>query len=84
MSDPLISKNVRHNGKVIPVLIKHYSITHMGNENTDPCFLDIGNGWRRVVVRFRIRPLHLLGMNPSTHWIGGWLGHRGGLDNMGM
>jgi hypothetical protein len=52
-----------------------------GSECIDPRFLDLGTGWRRV-AGFTPRPLYLWGKNPRTHWIGGWVGPRVGLDNM--
>jgi hypothetical protein len=41
--------------------------------------LDLGTRWRWV-VSFTPRPLYPQRKNPSTHWIGGWEGPRGGLD----
>jgi hypothetical protein len=34
------------------------------------------------VVSFTLQPLHPRERTPSTHWIGGWVGPRAGLDNV--
>jgi hypothetical protein len=41
--------------------------------------LDLDTSWRRV-VSFTPRPLYTRGNSPGTHWIGGWVGPRTGLD----
>jgi hypothetical protein len=38
----------------------------------DPCFLELGTGWTRV-VSFTPLPLYRRGKSPGTHWIGGWV-----------
>jgi hypothetical protein len=47
----------------------------------DPHFLDLGTKWRSV-VSFMHRPLYSPGNDPGTHWIGGWMGPRAGLNAM--
>jgi hypothetical protein len=48
----------------------------------DPHFLDLGNSWRWV-VSFRPRPLYTPRKEPpGTHWIGGWVNPRAGLDDV--
>jgi hypothetical protein len=47
----------------------------------DPHFVDLRTGWRRV-VSFTPRPLYTRERAPSTHWIGGWVSHRAGLDDV--
>jgi hypothetical protein len=44
-------------------------------------FLDLGTSWRRVVssMSLLLPPPPQLG----THWVGGWVDPRVGLDNMG-
>jgi hypothetical protein len=34
------------------------------------------------MVSFTPRLLYSRGKSPSTHWIGGWVGHRAGLEDM--
>jgi hypothetical protein len=53
----------------------------MGNGCIDPHFLDLDTSWRRV-VGFTPRPLYSRGNGPRTHWIGGSVGPRAGLDYM--
>jgi hypothetical protein len=40
---------------------------------------DLGTRWR-CVVSFTPRPLYSQGTAPGTHWIGGWVSPRAGLD----
>jgi hypothetical protein len=47
----------------------------------DPHFVDLGTSWRRV-VSFAPRPLFSWGNTPWTHWIGGWVNPRAGLDEL--
>jgi hypothetical protein len=35
-----------------------------------------------VWIRFTPLPLYLQGKSPGTHWIGGWVSRRAGLDGM--
>jgi hypothetical protein len=49
---------------------------YAGSGYIDPCLLDLGTRWR-LVVRFTPGE-----RDPGVHWIGGWVGHRTGLDNM--
>jgi hypothetical protein len=52
----------------------------MGNGCIDPRILDIGTSLKRV-VSFTPRPLYARGnIQPRTHWIGGWVSPRAGLD----
>jgi hypothetical protein len=52
-----------------------------GSGCIDPGFLDLGTWWRWV-VSFTPQPLYPREKAPSTHWIGGWVGPRAGLDNV--
>jgi hypothetical protein len=53
-----------------------------GSECIEPHFLDLGTSWRRV-VNFTPRPLYPRGLSASgTHWIGGWVDLRAGLDDL--
>jgi hypothetical protein len=65
-------------GKVIPVLnvIKPYGIKAYGEFRYCPTILDLGT--RRCVVSY----MPLLLYPRDTHWIGGWVGPRAGLDTM--
>jgi hypothetical protein len=47
----------------------------------DPHFLDLGTSWRWV-VNFTHRPLFRREKAPGTHWIGGWVDLRAGLDDL--
>jgi hypothetical protein len=47
----------------------------------DPRFHEFGTSWRWV-VSFRPLPLYLEERAPGTHWIGGWVGPRAGLDDV--
>jgi hypothetical protein len=47
----------------------------------DPCFLELGTSWRWV-VSFTPQPLYPRERATGTHWIGGWVGPRTGLDDM--
>jgi hypothetical protein len=53
----------------------------MGSGCIDPHFLDLGTTWRRVVKYMR-QPLYPRGKSPATHWIGGWLDLKAGLDDV--
>jgi hypothetical protein len=44
-------------------------------------FFDLGTSWKRV-VRFTPLPLYPRGKSPDTHWIGGCVGLRAGLDDV--
>jgi hypothetical protein len=56
--------------------------TYGGSVCMDPRILDLCNSWRRV-VSFTTRPLYPGERAPDTHWIGGWMGPRTGLDAVG-
>jgi hypothetical protein len=53
----------------------------MGKWFIDPHFLDLGTSWRRVVT-FTPRPLYPREKAPGTHWIGGMVDPRAGLDDV--
>jgi hypothetical protein len=44
-------------------------------------FLDLGTSGR-LVVSFTPRPLYPQGKSPRTHWLGGLVDHRAGLNDM--
>jgi hypothetical protein len=48
---------------------------------TDPHFLDLGNSWRWV-VSFSNCCFNPAEISPGTHWIGGWVDPRAGLDDV--
>jgi hypothetical protein len=50
-----------------------------GSGGIDPHFLDLGTSWRWV-VSFTPLPHYSQGTASSTHWVGGWLGPRVGLN----
>jgi hypothetical protein len=53
----------------------------LGSRYIDPNFLELGTGWK-IVVSFTPRPFYPQGRSPGTHWIGGWVGFRDGLDDV--
>jgi hypothetical protein len=53
--------------------------TYWGSESIAPRILDLDTRWRSV-VSFTPRPLYPQGKATGTHWIGGWMGPRTGLD----
>jgi hypothetical protein len=55
--------------------------TYKGSRCIDPRFLDTRISWR-LVVNFTARALYSRERAPGTHWIGGWVGPRTGLDDM--
>jgi hypothetical protein len=70
-------------GKVAPVL-KWQTLNHKnlwGIGCIDPCFLSLGTRWRWV-VSFVSLSLYPMERTSGTHWIGGWVGPRAGLDDM--
>ena len=50
----------------------------MGSRGTAP-LVELDTRWRWI-VKFTPRTLYPLRKNPGTHWIGGWVGPRAGLD----
>jgi hypothetical protein len=54
----------------------------MGSGCIDPHFLHLDTSWR-LVVCFTPQPFYPQGNIPGTHWIGGWVGPRAGLDDVG-
>jgi hypothetical protein len=65
-------------GKVIPILnvIKPYAIKPYGEFRYSSTILDLGTRW--CVVSCMPLPLY----PRDTHWIGGWVCPRAGLDTM--
>jgi hypothetical protein len=51
----------------------------MGEWRYSSTILDLGTRWRWV-VSYTPRPLYPEEILPGTHWIGGWVGPRAGLD----
>jgi hypothetical protein len=69
-----------HTKKTYPVLNEvphHEDVWRRGNIAS--CILNLGNGWRWV-VSFTLRPLYSRGESTGTHWIGGWVSLRVGLN----
>jgi hypothetical protein len=50
---------------------------YFGSEGITPRILDLGNKWKSV-ISFTSRTTRKRA--PRTHWIGGWVGPRAGLD----
>jgi hypothetical protein len=69
------SDKLLYTGKVIQ-LIKHYAMKSGG---IDPRLLDLDTSLRWV-ISFTPRPLYTRERDRGTHWIGGWVGPRAGLD----
>jgi hypothetical protein len=63
---PLLNLTPRHKDVLESVIIA-------------PRILNLGTRWWWV-VSFTPRPLYSLGKSPYTHWTGGWVGLRAGLD----
>jgi hypothetical protein len=61
----------------VPVL--NYVLRHEWNGGIAPCILNLGTRWR-LVVSFMTRPLYSRENVPGTHWIGGLVGPRAGVD----
>jgi hypothetical protein len=53
--------------------------TYRGEWRYSSIVLDLSTRWRSL-VSFTPMPLYSRGCRPSTHWIGGWMGFRAGLD----
>jgi hypothetical protein len=53
----------------------------MGSGCIDPHFLDLGTSWRWVVSSTPL-PLYPRERVPGTHFVGGWVDPRAGLDHM--
>jgi len=51
----------------------------LGNREIAPPTFNPSSRWRRV-VSFKFRSLYFGVRAPGTHWVGGWLGHRAGVD----
>jgi hypothetical protein len=52
-----------------------------GGVDVYPRFLDLGTSWR-CVVSFTPRPLYPRERASGTHFIGGWVDPRAGLDDV--
>jgi hypothetical protein len=65
--------------KMLKLSLCHEGI--WGNGCRDPHFLDLVTSGR-LVVSFTPRPLYPQGRARVTHWIGGWVDPRAGLDDM--
>jgi hypothetical protein len=50
-----------------------------GSGGIAPSILNLGNGWTQA-VSFTHRSLYPRRRAPDTHWIGGWVSSRAGLD----
>jgi len=59
----------------------HAMKAYWGSKVIAPRILDLGSRWRRVVsfTSGRLTPSE---RTPGTHWIGGWVGPRAGLDTV--
>jgi hypothetical protein len=69
-------------GKVIPLLLltEHNTMeAYWSSGGIAPRILDLGTRWRWV-VSFTPRSIYAQRKNPGSHWIGGWVGPRAGLD----
>jgi hypothetical protein len=55
--------------------------TYRGSGCIDPHFLDLGTSWSWV-VSFTPLPLYPRERAPGTHFIGGWVNPRAGLDDL--
>jgi hypothetical protein len=63
-------------------LTKHHAMkAHWGSGGIAATILNLGT--RRRVVSFTTGPLFHQGKISGTHWIGGWMGPRAGLDAVG-
>jgi hypothetical protein len=63
-------------------LTKHHAMkTYCGSGGIAPRILNLGSRWKRV-VSFTPRPLYFMLRALGTHWIGGWMSPRAGLDTM--
>jgi hypothetical protein len=51
----------------------------MGEWRYNSTILDLSTRWR-CVISYTPLPLYPLGKSPDTQCIGGWVGHRAGLD----
>jgi hypothetical protein len=74
-------------GKVVPVLfffsVEHHAMKAYwgGGGGIAPRVLDLGTKWRWA-VSFTHLSLYPRERAPGTHWIGGWVGPRAGLDKV--
>jgi hypothetical protein len=67
------------NGKVIP---GHATKAYRNSRSIAPPILNLDTRWRWV-ASFTPRKLHPRKIITGTHWIGGWVGPRAGLDAIG-
>jgi hypothetical protein len=71
---------IKVKGKVVPVLlIEHHAMNAYGGVEVQLHALKT-SALHGVVVSFTLRPLYPQGKVPDTHWIGGWVDPRAGLD----
>jgi hypothetical protein len=54
----------------------------MGKWRYSSKIIDLGTRWKGV-VDFTLRPLYPEGNCPGTHYVGGWVESRAGLDAVG-
>jgi hypothetical protein len=66
-------------GFVLNYVLRHEGV--WGSGCIDPHFLDLGTSWRWVVT-FTPQLLYPRRKSPGTHWIGGWVDPRAGLDDV--
>jgi hypothetical protein len=52
-----------------------------GGVDVDPRFLDLGTSWR-CVVSVTPRPIYPRANSPGTHWVGGCVDPRAGVDDV--
>jgi len=74
-SSPLLSLFLLYFVEIMTLLVKAYR----GSSGVAPLILNFSIKWRRVhnVIPW---PFYPQGRNPSTHWMGGWVGSGPGLD----
>jgi hypothetical protein len=82
ITQPTTAQHTPVKVKLSLCLTKHRAMkTYWGSGGTAPCILDLCTRWSWV-VSFTHRPLYPQGKSPGTHWIGGWMGPRAGLDTV--
>jgi hypothetical protein len=78
---PEVKKKLNSSLYLIIEVIKHYDKKDWGKLRQSTNILDFGTRLKWV-VSFTTRPLYSQGKAPGTHWIGGRVGPRSGLDFM--
>jgi hypothetical protein len=79
----LDTEDIKRQSCTCASLIKHQAMKTWGSGGIrSSMILDLGNSWMSVVS---FTPLSLCprGQKIHTHWIGGWVGPRAGLDDVG-